>query len=130
MTKHQPVSPLLSYLRLFRLPNVFTAVADVMMGFLVVRGSLEPTAAFSCLVVASCLLYTAVMVLNDVYDVEVDARERPNRPLPSAEISVPWAKWLGYELLLVGVVLGWLAVGVDGRSAENRQPLRISRTIW
>lgn len=108
-TKRKPVSPLLSYLRLFRLPNIFTAVADVMMGFLVVRGSLEPTAAFWCLVGASCLLYAAGMVLNDVYDVDVDARERPNRPLPAGEISVRWATWLGYELLLVGVALGWLA---------------------
>ena len=29
--------PLLSYLRLFRLPNVFTAVADVMINFLFVE---------------------------------------------------------------------------------------------
>jgi 4-hydroxybenzoate polyprenyltransferase len=108
-TKRQPVWPLFSYVRLFRLPNAFTAVADVTMGYLVVRGSLEPVAAFWCLVGASCLLYTAGMVLNDVYDLEVDARERPYRPLPAGEISVRWAKWLGYELLLVGVALGWLA---------------------
>jgi 4-hydroxybenzoate polyprenyltransferase len=99
----------MSYLRLFRLPNIFTAVADVMMGFLVVRGALEPVAAFWSLVGASSLLYTAGMVLNDVYDVDVDARERPHRPLPAGEISVRWAKWLGYELLLIGVALGWLA---------------------
>ena len=107
--KPKPVSPLLSYMRLFRLPNVFTAVADVMMGFLVVRGSFEPVAAFVCLVGASCLLYLAGMVLNDVYDLDVDARERPARPLPAGEISPVWAKWLGYELLLLGVALGSLA---------------------
>jgi 4-hydroxybenzoate polyprenyltransferase len=104
-----PVSPLLSYLRLFRLPNVFTAVADVLMGFLVVRGSFQPGAALFCVVGASCLLYTAGMVLNDLYDVEVDRRERPDRPLPAGEISVKWARWLGYALLAAGVVLGWLA---------------------
>lgn len=101
--------PLLSYLRLFRLPNVFTAVADVMMGYLVVHGSLQPGLAFGCLLGATCLLYTAGMVLNDVYDLDEDSRERPERPLPAGDISAAWAKWLGFELLLLGVALGWLA---------------------
>ena len=101
--------PLLSYMRLFRLPNVFTAVADVMMGYLLVHGSLQPGLAFGCLLATTCLLYTAGMVLNDVYDVDEDRRERPERPLPAGDISVAWAKWLGFELLLTGVALGWLA---------------------
>lgn len=101
-------SLLLSYLRLFRLPNVFTAAADVMMGFLLVQGTLKPVPAFLCLVGASCLLYTAGMVLNDVYDIEVDAQQRPERPLPSGQIPFGWARWLGYQLLIMGVVLAWL----------------------
>jgi 4-hydroxybenzoate polyprenyltransferase len=109
IANRQPASVLFSYLRLFRLPNVFTAVADVMTGYLVVRGSLHPAAAFWCLVGASALLYTAGMVLNDVHDVQVDGRDRPDRPLPAGEIPIGWATWLGYELLLVGVALGWLA---------------------
>jgi 4-hydroxybenzoate polyprenyltransferase len=137
VSQRKPNSPLLSYLRLFRLPNVFTAVADVLMGFLVVQGSFEPTwtaddtialviksflvvqrsfeptTALFCAVGASCLLYTAGMVLNDVFDFEVDGRERPHRPLPAGEISVRWARWLGYELLVVGVALGWLAGFAD-----------------
>ena len=40
-------SPLLAYLRLFRLPNVFTAAADVLMGHLFVRGSLQPVGTFA-----------------------------------------------------------------------------------
>lgn len=102
-------STLLAYLRLFRLPNVFTAAADVAMGFLFVRPSLEPLPTFIFLVLASCLMYTAGMVLNDVYDLEVDRRERPFRPLPAGQISHRWAKWLGYEMLVVGVALGWCA---------------------
>ncbi len=96
-------------MRLFRIPNVFTAMADVAMGFLFVHQSLQPVVVFVLLLIASSLLYTAGMVLNDVYDIEVDARERPNRPLPSGQIPVGWAKWLGYELLLVGAAAGWLA---------------------
>ena len=28
------------------------------------------------------------MVLNDVFDAEVDARERPERPIPSGRVSL------------------------------------------
>ena len=33
------------------------------------------------------LFYTAGMILNDVADLEVDRRERPERPLPSGAVS-------------------------------------------
>lgn len=102
-------SKLLAYLRLFRLPNVFTAIADVTMGFLLVRGSLDPITVYLLLVVASSLLYTAGMVLNDVCDHKVDMEERPFRPLPSGQIPVGLATWLGYEMLVVGVALAWLS---------------------
>ena len=70
---------LLPYLQLFRAPNVFTAIADVAMGFLVVSRSLEAWGEFLLLAVASAALYTAGMVLNDVFDFEVDQRQRPHR---------------------------------------------------
>ncbi len=104
-----PPSRLLIYLRLFRLPNVFTAIADVTMGFLFVRGSLDPLSVYLCLVVASSLLYTAGMVLNDVCDFAQDLDERPHRPIPSGQIPVKWATWLGCEMLFVGVGLAWLS---------------------
>ena len=109
--KEQPprTSKLLAYLRLFRLPNVFTAVADVTMGFLFVRGSLDPISVYLLLVIASALIYTAGMVLNDVCDLKVDKEERPFRPLPSGQIPVGLATWLGYEMLFVGVALAWLS---------------------
>jgi len=91
-TPKEPAAKLLAYLRLFRLPNVFTAMADVAMGFLFVRQSLEPISMFACLLVASSLLYTAGMVLNDVFDYEVDRQERPQRPLPSGQIGLRWAR--------------------------------------
>lgn len=100
---------LLDYLRLFRLPNLFTAIADVAMGFVFVHASLSPGAVLACLVVASCCLYTAGMVLNDVYDLAEDARARPERPLPAGRIPVRWARRLGWGLLVAGIAAGWLA---------------------
>jgi hypothetical protein len=43
----------MDYLRLFRLPNVFTAMADVTMGFLFVQMRLHPWPVYAVLVLAS-----------------------------------------------------------------------------
>ena len=102
-------SRLLAYCRLFRLPNVFTAVADVAMGFLFVQQKLLPWTVFVGLALSSTLLYVAGMVLNDVYDVEQDRRERPKRPIPAGDITLSVARRLGYLLLLGGVLCGWVA---------------------
>jgi 4-hydroxybenzoate polyprenyltransferase len=98
----------LPWLRLMRLPNVFTAIADVTMGYLFAHQSVGVPERLACAVLASASLYTAGMVLNDVFDVKVDAKERPFRPLPSGQISLNAANWLGWLLLAVGVGLGWL----------------------
>ncbi len=99
-------SRLLSWLRLCRAPNVFTALADVSMGFLVARRALDEIGVFVCLAGASACLYTAGMVLNDVFDVEVDRKERPFRPLPSGQIGLTTARVFGFGLLLAGILLG------------------------
>ena len=92
-----------------RLPNVFTAISDVLMGFVFARHSFTPGGALACLVAASALLYTAGMVLNDLFDLEIDRKERPKRPLPSGQISFGHARILGFGLLVLGVACGWLA---------------------
>jgi 4-hydroxybenzoate polyprenyltransferase len=100
---------LLDYLRLARLPNVFTAIADVTMGFLFVHHTLRPLRVFLSLAAASALLYSAGMVLNDVWDVELDRQERPERPLPSGRVALVSARRLGWGLLVSGVLCGWMA---------------------
>jgi 4-hydroxybenzoate polyprenyltransferase len=120
-------SPLASYLELMRLPNVFTAMADVAMGFLFVQPIMmswtckpwTPTpwdlATMAVLLVASSLLYVGGMVLNDVFDLEIDRRERPERPLPSGRIPVELARRLGYRLLLLGVAIATAAALLVGQ---------------
>lgn len=98
-----------AYLQLFRLPNVFTALADIALGFWLTHEDFEHWAILAVLMCASGVLYTAGMVLNDVFDLDADTRLRPERPLPSGRIDSAWARWLGFELLLTGIVLGCLA---------------------
>ncbi len=100
-----------AYLELLRIPNLFTAAADVVMGFLITHeliGSQEG-GLLAALVGASVLLYAGGVVLNDVFDFKVDLQERPARPLPSGRICVTSARRLGWLLLLLGVALGWVA---------------------
>jgi 4-hydroxybenzoate polyprenyltransferase len=104
-------SRLLAYLQLMRLPNVFTAMADIAMGFLVTHESLEPIGVFVLLILSSSCLYIAGMVTNDVCDLEVDRVERPYRPLPSGRVPLKIAPLLGFSLLIAGVLAG-IAVAI------------------
>jgi UbiA prenyltransferase family len=54
---------------------------------------------------AMALFYTAGMFLNDVFDYEVDRRERPERPLPSGRITLGAARAAVAVLFLVGAAL-------------------------
>ncbi len=102
-------SVMLPWLRLMRLPNVFTAVADVAMGYLFVQREVTNGPEFGCLIAASACLYTAGIVFNDVFDREIDAKERPFRPIPSGQISLSAASKLAVILLALGVLLGWIS---------------------
>jgi 4-hydroxybenzoate polyprenyltransferase len=95
----------LPWLRLMRLPNVFTAIADVAMGYLFVRRDpIDPLHLVQA-ILATSFLYTAGMVFNDVFDYEIDKRERPFRPLPSGKISRAAARQLGTSLLIAGIAV-------------------------
>jgi 4-hydroxybenzoate polyprenyltransferase len=111
-----------AYFELFRLPNVFTALADVLLGFFFthpITTTLELSefrGLLALLLGASAFLYTAGMVLNDFFDADVDARERPRRPIPSGRVARKTAGWLGLILLLAGVgcgvAAGWFGGGL------------------
>lgn len=111
-TAQRRPSKLFALAQLVRLPNVFTAVADVSMGCLFVLGAFntwgsDDFIAYAILIAVSCLMYCGGMVLNDVFDYDVDQQERPERPLPSGRLSVNFAQFFGFELLLLGTALGW-----------------------
>lgn len=101
--------PLKPYLQLVRLPNVFTAAADSLAGWLLATGSFRESGRWAPLVGASMALYAAGIVLNDVLDYHVDLRERPNRPLPSGRVSRRVAAVLGAALICLGLGLSGLS---------------------
>jgi 4-hydroxybenzoate polyprenyltransferase len=102
----------LAYAQLLRLPNVFTAFADIALGVIVAQAlPIEDTArpwwVWLGLFGASGCLYLAGMVWNDIFDRQEDARTRPYRPLPSRRVSLRAAVLLGSGLLMVGIALAW-----------------------
>lgn len=106
------------YLQLCRPANLPTAAADILAG-LAIAGFLTPEAISSAgygpfllmligLVAASILLYAGGVVLNDVFDAELDRVERPERPIPSGRVQRSGAAWFGAALLVSGVLLAAL----------------------
>jgi len=103
---------MLAWLRLVRVPNLATAAADPLAGYLIVSRLREvgwPPVACWLAVAAVVALYAAGMVLNDVCDLELDRDERPERPLPSGAIPVGRAATVGAVILVGGVALATAA---------------------
>ena len=129
-TSHSALSSrLLAYLQLTRLPNVFTAMADIFMGFWLTHETLSPIGVFILLLIASSCLYSAGMVLNDVFDVEQDRRERPFRPIPSGRVALKSAMFLGWSLLSWGIAAGWGAATLVNQNRPGMIVLGLSVAI-
>ncbi|MGD9856152.1 MAG: UbiA family prenyltransferase [Planctomycetaceae bacterium] len=120
------MSAILPFLQLCRLPTVFTAIADVFLGYLLVHRSLrsgteQTVTDFLLLLGATSGLYLSGMVFNDVFDRRQDAAERPHRPIPSGRVSLRAAVLFGGSLMLVGLVcaaiVGWSTFVVAGMLA-------------
>jgi 4-hydroxybenzoate polyprenyltransferase len=108
----------LAYARLVRIPNVFTALADIALGGLVTGAFHTAPVALALLALASACLYSAGMVLNDIADLAEDTRDRPFRPLPSGAVSLTRAKLLTAGLfaggLLASAAVSGYALAVAG----------------
>ena len=110
--------PLRPYLTLLRPANLVTAVADVLAGAAVaaaVSGGWDSAVGWLCL--ATLGLYGGGVVFNDVFDVNLDRLERPERALPSGQVTLSSAILLGGLCFIGGVVLSGLAGGASAAIA-------------
>jgi len=96
-------------MQLMRPANVVTAISDILAGvaialLFVSNGAALDVPVLIALMVSTVGLYGGGVVFNDVFDAALDARERPERPIPSGRVSEGGATLLGVGLFLVGVV--------------------------
>ena len=91
-------------LRLGRVSNLPTVWTNTLAGTLVAGGSWQDP-RFASVVVAMSLFYEGGMFLNDYFDRHIDARERPERPIPSLEIAPHAVAAIGSALIAAGLVL-------------------------
>ncbi|MCB1138000.1 MAG: UbiA family prenyltransferase [Leptospiraceae bacterium] len=93
---------------LMRLANGFTALSNIFAGYFLVCFWMDRWFPFPYFLLAATLcFYYGGMILNDVFDYEVDCRERPERMLPRGIINVGMARFLGFYLLICGMVFSW-----------------------
>lgn len=105
------ITPLFRLARISNLPTVWSNV----LAASVLAGGLDMT-ALALVALAMSALYTGGMFLNDAFDREIDARVRPERPLPSGAIS-PAAVWIIGGGLLASGVAGLSMFGPAGAAA-------------
>ncbi len=92
------------YLDLVRAPASLTVLGDALVGALSARGAGgDGPLRGGALAAASVCLYSAGMALNDWADADLDALERPERPIPSGRISRDRALAVGVGLTALGV---------------------------
>lgn len=127
MAKHR----IFPYLQLTRPANVITAIADIWAGFAIagawdymatnwMYGDQQFWLNLLWLSLSTIGLYAGGVAFNDIADAELDAIERPERPIPSGRASKSNATIMSLALLAFGVLaaaqVNWtsaaLALGV------------------
>ncbi len=100
------------YIQIVRPANIMTAIADIFAGIAIAGLSdslleLNYLGVFLLIVSTKCL-YAGGIVFNDIFDLELDKVERPERVIPSGKISRSNAIIYGLFLLLLGIIVAFL----------------------
>ncbi|MGX1472897.1 UNVERIFIED_CONTAM: hypothetical protein RKD50_001705 [Streptomyces canus] len=113
-----------AYARLTRLPAGLTVPGDIVAGAAAGGTPIGPRLLGP--VASSLCLYWGGMALNDYVDREVDASERPDRPVPSGAVSPVAALTTAAALTAAG--LGLTALAEGRRGLCTAVPLTVA--IW
>jgi len=90
-------------LQLGRVSNLPTVWTNALAGTVLAGG--EPWTLSAMLAgIGLSFLYVSGMYLNDAFDRDIDAKERPARPIPAGLISVNAVFAAGFGLMLAGLV--------------------------
>ena len=101
-------------LRLGRISNLPTVWSNVLVGAML-AGGLWLDARLPLLMAALSLFYVGGMFLNDAFDRDFDAAHRPERPIPSGEVTATQVFGIGFGL----IAAGWGGVVLASRGADG-----------
>lgn len=96
-------------LELGRISNLPTVWSNVLAGAVLSGGALTPWALLVAALAGSAF-YVGGMFLNDAFDADVDARERPERPIPSGRAARSTVFAIGFGVLGLGLAALGVAV--------------------
>lgn len=100
--------------------NIITAFADILAGFAAADGIMlfeqanNTPSGLGWLLISTLGLYGGGVVLNDVFDARLDKRERPERAIPSGNVSRTGAALFGAGLLALGVITAFIVSSISG----------------
>lgn len=107
-------------LTLGRVSNLPTVWTNTLAGVVLAGGAID--LRLPLLLLATSGFYVGGMYLNDAFDRGIDARERPERPIPSGEASARLVFALGFGMMAVGLAL-LAAVGYGFQSGTGFWPV-------
>lgn len=104
-------------MQLARLPNAFTSPTNVVAGYLMVTPVSDLNyASLAILMISSAFFYVSGIIFNDYFDIELDKKERPSRPLPSGAVSKKRAGqialWLMGSAMIFAFFVSWSSFAV------------------
>jgi 4-hydroxybenzoate polyprenyltransferase len=102
VTAHGP--GLATLLRLGRIANLPTVWTNVIAAAVIADDARRP-AEIALIMLAMSAFYIGGMYLNDFFDRDIDARERPERPIVAGEIGAGVVSLIGFGLLVAGVAI-------------------------
>lgn len=91
------------YVTITRPVNSLVAGLAAIVAYLIATGTIIPGTLLLFAVV--CLITAAGNVINDYFDVEIDRVNRPDRPIPSGQVSLPAARAYAVTLFLAGILV-------------------------
>jgi len=116
MLASSPTLPIV-LLRLGRVSNLPTVWTNVLAAVMLGGGDWRSWRS-ALLLISMSLCYVGGMYLNDYFDRAIDARERPDRPIPGGAISARAVAALGFALLGGGfLMIATTAIAVASVSA-------------
>ena|SRR5438552_15374255 len=96
--------------RVSNLPTIWTNCLAAM----ILAGAVPNLIRLTLISLSISLLYESGMFLNDAFDQEFDRRYRPERPIPSGEITGSTVYKIGFALMAGGLVILFAAFPQTG----------------